>query len=222
MSNKVQLKAARKRAERKVASSRKNGRRRLAIHQSVPQLMEAAKSQIELALERHQLESPFDIARRSDGSEVPAMDKGAMIQGCRKSTTEVFRMFSYLAAAKSLVDQGRIEFEFKLDLDQCAADIAALDRRVIRLNVLVEGEDDVFGYELMDIGSTLENLGSVIYDEVSRLEPQALVLDSYINHAAQQVVADPENEIADLKQANQTVLQSLAYTLIKPHMVNKA
>lgn len=212
MSNKAKIKAAQKRAGRRVASKQKGPRKpyRSTIETKVP-------TALEQALQRNNLDNPFDKVK--DGSlpgEVLSTEE--MIKKSRESVTSLFRMFSYIAMAKQLAEKQQIEYTPVIDVDDAALRLVQLDRRVINLPALSEGEEEVFAFELMDIGAEFDNLATRLYSEVEYIEPHALVMEAHLDSAAKDVLADPEFNISTQEAATAMVLESMAFIHVGKHI----
>lgn len=221
MSKKAQQKAAQRRGSRKVASRRKvpHTNRGKWNRGASPSMSELQKN-----LSRYGLENPFDVAdRNSEGAEEVALDLPALITKSRETVTNIFQMFSYVTLGAQLGAQGHIDYSPKIDLNDMALRIVQLDRRVINLNKLAETqEEEVVGYELLDISGEMDSLGTILYKEVEVMEPGALAIDAHLNAAALDTFNDPEIETSSMEQAHAMALQSVAMTYIQKHTQPKA
>lgn len=221
MSKKAQQKAAQKRAERKVSSRRKSP---AVNHNKWRRGTVGSLSELQKNLNRYGLDNPFDVAEKnSEGAEEAPLDLPNLITKSRETVTNIFRMFSYVAVGAQLADQGQIEYTPQIDLNDAALRIVKLDRRVIRLDQLSQQEDDeVVGYELLDIGGEMDALGTLLYAEVEVMEPSALAIDTHLNAAAMDTFNDPEIKTGSIEEAHSLTLQAVAMTYIQKHIQSEA
>lgn len=212
MSNKSKIKAAQKRADRRVASKNKGPRkpRYFAPQQVMP-------TALEKAVQRNNLPDPFK--KIVDGTEAgEVLDNDDAIKKTRKACSDLFRMFSYIAMAKNLDEKGHIKFTPIVDVDDAALRLVQLDKRILRLPALAEGDQEAFAYELIEIASEMDDLASVLYKEIERLEEDALVMEAHLDAAVKSVLADPSYNVDTPEAATIMVLESMAFVHVGKHI----
>lgn len=227
MSKQSQLKAAQKRARRAVTSKDKKKlppnwqRKENELLNSKKRLFGDGGMLTEAIGKGSAVDRALAIAKSGqyqfDKDNV--LDEKELIINTRKATTEVYRLFSYVSMGEALIKHGRIEHTIEIDIDDCAKRLVELDQRVQRLTPMQEiaDEEGVFALELMETGEELHKLGTELYDEVTRLEPHALVLDTYLSQAAHTVISN-NTKITDKAVATNHVLEAMALAHIGKYL----
>lgn len=217
MSSKSKIKAAKKRADRRVASKNKPPRQQPSFRAK-----QQTVSALRQAVERHNLPDPF--VKITDGTPVdptlPGEDltQEQIIAKCRESVTNTFRMFSYIAMGKNLADKEQIIYTPRIDIEDAALRLVQLDRRVLNLPALAEGEEQVFAYEMVEIAAEMDALAGTLYSEMELLEEHALIMEAHLSSAVKDLMADPEFNVKTEEAAAAMVLESMAFIHVSKHI----
>lgn len=223
MSKKTQLKAAKKRSLRATASKEKRGkpanwqRRENELNTTKKRLFGPGGLITDALNKGSAVERAIAAAKSGQYQfdEGMTFDKDELVENTRKATTEVYRLFSYISMGEALIRHGRIEHTIGINIDEYAKRIVELDRRVQRLTPLkdIVQEEEVFAFELMDIGESLQTLAEELYAEVTRMEPHALVLEAYLEQAAHTLISN-DTKVTDKAVATNQVLEAMAFAHI--------
>jgi hypothetical protein len=130
-----------------------------------------------------------------------------VLEGLKKSTGEVFKLYSYITMVEALAKEGVIDFKLVIDLKAISVSLIDVDRRIQTLAKLVEAdEEDAVFTESLDLGTILSNFAEELYAEVERSETHALVIEESLSRLAKEVEG-----VDDATQQRFEVLQRFAY-----------
>jgi flagellar hook-basal body complex protein FliE len=153
--------------------------------------------------------------KKVEESDIKSIDD--VLTGLSKSTTEVFRLYSYITFAEAMAEKGLFEYAPTINLDEISLSLMSIDSRVSVMKQLdqVEQEDEIFT-EALDLSVIISNHSEELYAEVTLLETKAIEIEETLTKLAS------EEEGKDINVARAEVLQSIAYKrLADVYMKNK-
>ncbi|AEV89529.1 hypothetical protein OBP_092 [Pseudomonas phage OBP] len=162
------------------------------------------------------LEHAMKQVRKGKVEKSSFKDSSELLDGLKKMTGEVFRMYCYITLVNEMINKQVIVDEIKVDLPGITRKLLEIDNRIGQLVYLTENRtemEDKFGEgsdlyintESLDMGTTLQTFADILYEEVARFEPHSLVFEETLSR-----LADGEAE-GDENQRRFKVLQTIAY-----------
>lgn len=130
-----------------------------------------------------------------------------LLQGIKKTASEVFKLYSYVTLVQALIKEGMIEDQLVVDLKKISLDLINIDKRVQNVVALIsQGSENEAGTECLDIGTSLVNYSEELYAEIVRSEKHALIIEETLSRLAKDVEGT-----TDGNQQRSQVLESIAY-----------
>lgn len=138
------------------------------------------------------------------GSELQFNNSNELIEGIKKAAGEVFKLYSYITLAQALIEKGAITHSLSIDLVKISKDLIALDSKVSLLPMLEETELNI---DALSIATDLSEISDNLYQEVTRLEPHSLVIETALQTLSKEVGEEAEDPAGE-------VLKAMAYRFL--------
>jgi hypothetical protein len=146
-------------------------------------LMEARKKKIK----------PTDITSDTD-----------LIKGVVNAVSEAFKLYSYITFAEALINKGLVkDHVLEIDVEQISKDFLDIDRRTQNLKSLTD--TDLY-LEALEISEIVESKSELLYNEVMRAEPIALIVEEQVT-----MLSKESDFAADEEMARKHVFQTFAW-----------
>lgn len=130
-----------------------------------------------------------------------------VLDGLKKTTAEVFKLYSYITFVQALDKEGLIKHQLVIDIKAISISLISIDKRIQIVSKLIEAdEEETVFTEALDISTTLQNYSEELYAEVVRSEEHALTIEESLSRLAKDVEG-----IDDVNQQRYQVLQRFAY-----------
>lgn len=214
MSKKTQLKAAQKRAQRKVTS--KNKVTQTNIHKS-NEFVRSDKfmrkmDRLHDAMVRNGLDVPAEYVKNGGKvGQLSQLKTNTMIKEAKDRISDVFKLFSYATMAQRLVEAKAFEHEFKIDLKEMALHMTSVDQTFQGLGPALKRSNEDFAIEMFELGSELEAAGTALYEEIERLEPHSKIMEAHLMANAKELAAE---QGIPVEQATVKILEAIAYAFL--------
>lgn len=137
-----------------------------------------------------------------------------VVEGLRKMTGEVFKMYCYITLVNEMIAKKVIEETIAIDLPGITRTMIDMDTRIGKLVFMsknpdpdgfAEGSELYIQTEALDIATTLQTFTDILYEEIARLEPHTLTIEETLSRLSDEVLEGNES------QRRMTVLSQLAY-----------
>lgn len=217
MSNKAQLKASKKRAARKtisVAKKKNANRNQVSVKPVKSKTFNKTLEKIRTSLDNNELDSIIKEAGGINKEVLNKINTEELIVSTRQAIGDCFKLFCYNALAVKLSEQGKIDYQASVDIEDIARSMMNVDKTFSNLKALEQADPEKFVMSIFDIGSELETRATELYEEIGKIDDQhGLTITTYVTDSAKEYMI--ENPSVTMDEARIAVTEAVAYTILE-------
>jgi len=137
-----------------------------------------------------------------------------MVAALGKTTSETFKLFSYVALVDSLIESKAIDHQLEVNLAEVGNEMVEIDRRIGATVQLLNVDEEALAVEALDLGTKISSIANQLYQEVERAEPFAFIIEETLAKYAARIT-DKETQ----EERNADALQAFAYKFLVKNVI---